>query len=76
MRVALMIVDVVFGLAVMASILLQQGHMPGLSGAFGGGGSGPQMYAKKRGVDDFLERVTVVLSIIFAIVTLILVHIW
>ncbi len=77
MRSALMIVDVVLGIAVMASILMQQGHMPGLSGAFGGGGgSGPQMYAKKRGVDDFLERVTVVLVIFFAAVTLILVHIW
>ncbi len=77
MVTALMIIDVVFAFAVMASILLQQGHMPGLSGAFGGGGdSGPQMYAKKRGVDDFLERVTVVLTVVFAVLTLILVHIW
>lgn len=74
---ALLIVDVLMGIAVMASILLQSGHMPGLSGAFGGGGNtGPQMYAKKRGVDDFLERVTLVLVIVFAILTLILVHYW
>ncbi len=71
-----MIVDVVLGVAVMGSILLQTGHMPGLSGAFGGGGAGPQMSPKKRGVDDFLERVTVVLAVIFAVVTLVLVHIW
>lgn len=76
MRTALIVVDVVLALALMASILLQTGYSPGMSGAFGGGGAGPQMYAKKRGVDDFLERVSLVLAIVFAVVTLILVHIW
>lgn len=71
----LVIFDVVFAFALMAAILFQTGYSAGISGAFGGGA--PQSYgSKKKGVDDFLERVTMVLGILFVIVTAILAHLW
>ncbi len=71
----LIVIDVVLGLAVMAAILLQTGYSAGISGAFGGGSQ--QAYGgKKRGVDELLERVALVLAILFAVVTLILARLW
>ncbi|MCL5115613.1 MAG: preprotein translocase subunit SecG [Firmicutes bacterium] len=74
---ALIVGEIVFGLALMASILLQSGYTPGMSGAFGGGFSQPNGYGgKKQGVDELLSRVTVVLAIVFAVVTLLLARFW
>lgn len=75
MQTLLIILDAVLAVATMAAILLQTGYSPGISGAFGGG-SAPQMYGKKKGVDEFLARVTTFLAIAFGLVTLILAHIW
>lgn len=75
MITTLIVIDVVLGLAVMAAILLQTGYSAGISGAFGGGSQ--QAYGgKKRGVDELLERVALVLAILFAVVTLILARLW
>lgn len=75
MIMTLIVIDVVLGLAVMAAILLQTGYSAGISGAFGGGSQ--QAYGgKKRGVDELLERVALVLAILFAVVTLILARLW
>ncbi len=75
MITALVVLDVVLCVAMMAAILLQTGYSAGISGAFGGGTQ--QSYGgKKRGVDELLERVTVVTAVVFAIVTLLLTHLW
>lgn len=77
MTAALLVGEVVIGLALMAAILLQSGYTPGMSGAFGGGFQQPAGYGgKKQGVDELLSRVTVILVIIFAVVTLLLVKLW
>jgi len=61
----------------MASILFQTGYTGGMSGAFGGGFSQPTSYGvKKQGVDELLARVTVVLVIVFAVITLLLARLW
>lgn len=77
MTLALIVGDIVFGLALIASIMLQTGYTPGMSGAFGGGFQQPGGYAgKKRGVDELLSRVTVVVVVIFAVITLLLARHW
>lgn len=78
MSTALVVGEVIFGLALMAAILLQTGYTPGMSGgAFGGGFTQPGGYGgKKQGVDELLARVTVVLGIVFAVVTLLLARFW
>lgn len=71
----LMIADVVIGFALMGSILFQTGYSAGISGAFGGGM--PQtMSSKKKGLDEFLERVALILGILFAVLTAVLAHFW
>lgn len=76
MVTVLMVVDVVVAVALMAAILLQTGYSAGMSGAFGGGMSAQPYSGKKKGVDEFLERVSLILAIVFAVVTLVLVHLW
>ncbi len=78
MSVVLIIAEIVFGLALMAAILLQTGYTPGMAGgAFGGGVPQSGGYGvKKQGVDDLLARVTVVLAILFGVATLLLARFW
>ncbi|NMP21278.1 preprotein translocase subunit SecG [Sulfobacillus harzensis] len=78
MRTALIIGEVVFGLALMAAILLQTGYTPGMAGgAFGGGVPQSGGYGvKKQGVDDLLARITVILGVVFAVLTLLLARFW
>lgn len=77
MDLALIIGEIVIGLALMAAIILQTGYSPGMSGAFGGGFQQPGGYAgKKKGVDELLARVTIVLVVVFAVITLVLARLW
>lgn len=76
MSTALIIGDMVVALALMGAILLQTGYSAGMSGAFGGGYTQQGSGGQKKGVDEFLARVTVVLAVVFAVVTLILVRVW
>lgn len=73
---ALMVVEVAVAIATMAAILLQTGYSAGISGAFGGASPQQMTGGKKRGVDEFLERVTVGLAVVLAVVTLVLVRLW
>ncbi len=78
MTLALIIGEIVIGLALIAAIILQTGYTPGMSGgAFGGGFVQPSGYSgKKQGVDELLARVTVILAIVFALITLFLAKSW
>ena len=78
MTLALIIGEIVIGLALIAAIILQTGYTPGMSGgAFGGGLVQPSGNSgKKQGVDELLARVTVILSIVFALITLFLAKSW
>ncbi len=77
MRLALIIGEIVFGLAMMVAIMLQTGYTPGMSGAFGGGFQQPGGYTgKKKGVDELLSRVTIVVTVVFTVITLLLVRVW
>ncbi len=75
---ALIIGEIVLGLALMASVILQTGYTPGMGGgAFGGGFQQPGGFTgKKRGVDELLGRFTIVLVVLFAVVTLLLAKMW
>jgi preprotein translocase subunit SecG len=66
LTILLMLVAV--GLVV--TILLQSGRSAGLTGAVGG--AGEAFFGKKKGLDDFLARLTVVLSVLFMVLAVVL----
>ncbi|AEJ39704.1 preprotein translocase subunit SecG [Methylacidiphilum caldifontis] len=76
MNTVLLVADIIVAVLLMGSILLQTGYTPGMSGALGGGYTQQGLGGKKQGVDEFLAKVTVVLSILFAVITLLLARFW
>ncbi|EGQ1672044.1 preprotein translocase subunit SecG [Staphylococcus pseudintermedius] len=65
--VVLLIIDCIELITV---VLLQEGKSNGLSGAISGGAEQLFGKQKQRGVDLFLHRLTIVLSIIFFVLML------
>ncbi len=61
-------------LALIAVVLLQSGRSAGLSGAISGGAEHLFGKQKARGLDLVLQRITIVLAIIFFILTILLAY--
>lgn len=70
MVAALTILLVLIAASLVVSVLFQSARGAGLTGAVGGGAE--QIFGKKRGVDQFLSRLTVVLGIAFFLVALVI----
>ena len=70
MSTFLMVLLVIVSLALIVVVLLQSGKSAGLSGAISGGAE--QLFGKQkaRGMDLVLHRVTIVLSVLFFILTI------
>lgn len=71
MEVALKILLIVFALGLIGAVLLQKGKSAGLSGAISGGAEHLFGKQKARGLDLFLERLTVGLAAGFFILALV-----
>lgn len=71
MHALLMILLVIVSLALIVVVLLQSGKSAGLSGAISGGAE--QLFGKQkaRGMDLVLHRVTIVLAVLFFILTIV-----
>ena len=70
MRIALMVILLILSLGVIASVLLQSGKSAGLSGAITGGAE--VLFGKKKGLDDFLSKVTIVLATLYLLLNLVI----
>ena len=57
-------------IALIASILLQSGKSAGLSGAIAGGAE--SFFGKKKGLDELFGKITIVLAVIFGLMSLVL----
>lgn len=70
MHTAVLIVLLIVALLLIVSVLLQSSKSAGLSGAISGGAE--QLFGKQkaRGMDLVLHRITIVLSVIFFILTI------
>ena len=68
LRVILLIVDVLACLALVASILMQSSRSAGVSGSIGG--ASEQFFGKKKGLDEFLAKISGFSGGVFFIVTL------
>ena len=66
----LMILDAIISLALIAVILGQEAKSGGMGGM--DGGSDTVFSGKARGMDALLARLTIILGVLFAIITLII----
>ena len=67
MITVLMVLDAVIGLLLIGSVVMQT---PKSAGMGMGGGSDPVFSSSARGLDALLARVTVVLAVLFGVITL------
>ena len=68
-----MILEAVISIALIASVVLQSGKSAGLSGSIAGGAE-TLFGGKKKGMDELLAKGTMILGIMFGVVTLALVR--
>ena len=73
MIIALMILEAVISIALIAAVVLQSGKSAGLSGSIAGGAE-TLFGGKKKGMDELLAKATMVLGAVFGVVTLALVR--
>lgn len=74
MDIFLKILLVVFAIGLIAVVLLQKGKSAGLSGAISGGAEHLFGKQKARGLDLFLQRLTVGLAVGFFLLSLIVAY--
>jgi preprotein translocase subunit SecG len=67
---ALNILFLVSSIGMIALVLLQSGRSAGLSGSIAGGAQ--SLFGKKKGVDDFLAKITVVVAVVFMVLAIVL----
>lgn len=72
MRIALIILQFVVSIALIASVLLQPGKSAGLSGSIAGGAE--QLFGKKKskGYEELLSKVTTACAILFMVLSIVL----
>ncbi|MDQ0225337.1 preprotein translocase subunit SecG [Metabacillus niabensis] len=75
MHTALIILLVLVSIALITVVLLQSGKSAGLSGAISGGAE--QLFGKQkaRGLDLILHRITIVLAVLFFVLTILVAYI-
>jgi preprotein translocase subunit SecG len=61
---------IIVSISLIAVVLLQSGRSAGLSGAISGGAEQLVGKQKARGIDAFLARATVVLAVLFFVLTI------
>lgn len=71
METFLLIIQLLSALGLIATILLQSSKSAGMSGAIAGGAE--TLFGKKKGRDEILSKITIVLTVVFLLLTLIIV---
>ncbi|HUC91743.1 MAG TPA: preprotein translocase subunit SecG [Paenibacillus sp.] len=75
MDIAMKILLIIFSIGLIAVVLLQKGKSAGLSGAITGGAEHLFGKQKARGLDLFLQRLTVGLAVGFFILALVVAYV-
>ncbi|MFB4158874.1 preprotein translocase subunit SecG [Geomicrobium sp. JSM 1781026] len=74
MTTVLTILLIINAIALITVVLLQSGRSAGLSGAISGGAEQLMGKQKARGIEAFLSKSTVVLAILFFVITVLLAY--
>jgi preprotein translocase subunit SecG len=70
-KIIVTVFQVILAIALIAAVVMQSGRSAGLSGVISGGAE--TLFGKKKGMDELLGKVTVVVAILFGAVCLLLV---
>lgn len=70
MKTFLTVLQVISALGVISTVLLQSGKSAGLSGSIAGGAE--QLFGKKKGLDEFLSRITAIMAMLFLVLSLLI----
>ncbi len=70
MQLVLNILFLVASVGMITVVLLQSGKQAGLSGSIAGGAQ--SLFGKKKGVDSFLAKITVVFAVVFMLLAIVL----
>ncbi|MFX4263077.1 preprotein translocase subunit SecG [Pelotomaculum propionicicum] len=73
LKIVVTVIQVLLSIALIAAVVLQSGRSAGLSGVISGGAE--TLFGKKKGLDELLGKVTVVVAVLFGALCLLLV-IW
>ena len=73
MLTLLMVLEAVICIALIATVVLQSGKSAGLSGSIAGGAE-TLFGGKKKGLDEMLAKATMVLGVVFGVITMALVR--
>ena len=68
MKIAVTVFHVVLAIALIVAVVMQSGRSAGLSGSITGGAEA--LFGKKKGLDELLGKVTVVVAFLFAATSL------
>ncbi|MGI6143938.1 MAG: preprotein translocase subunit SecG [bacterium] len=68
MSLVLTIIHVLVAIGLIVSVILQSGKSAGLSGAIAGGAE--SFFGRKKGFEEKLERITVILAVVFVVTAL------
>lgn len=71
MATFMIVVHTLIATGLISTVLLQSGKSAGLSGSIAG--AGEQIFGKKKGMDEILNRFSTVFAILFVVTSLILV---
>ncbi|WP_240374451.1 preprotein translocase subunit SecG [Bacillus piscicola] len=74
METLLYVLLIIVSVSLITVVLLQAGRSAGLSGAISGGAEQLMGKQKARGIEAFLVRATVVLSVLFFLLTILLAY--
>jgi preprotein translocase subunit SecG len=69
-KILVTVLDVLIALGLISTVLLQSGKSAGLSGSIAGGAEA--IFGKKKGMDEFFEKLSTILAILFMTLTLVL----
>lgn len=64
LKIILMVLHVILSLALIAVVVMQSGRSAGLSGSIAGGAE-TLFGGKKKGIDELLSKITVIVAILF-----------
>jgi len=70
LQTVLMVIHLLIGVGLIATVLLQPGRSAGISGAIAG--AGESLFGRQSGMDEFLSKITTYLAVAFMVLSVVI----